>query len=119
MRLREIMSILGLTQTDFGNRIFLTNQAISSYVKDRNPIPEPIALLIEKVFGVDKTWLLTGEGEMWYNPPLPDTENLQKDMMLIRKILRDPELRPLMEKVVDLKKAEKEKLYDVLRAFLK
>ena len=116
-RLEKAINILDFTQKEFSQRICLSPQAINGYVKGK-AIPDFMALLIEKTFGISKTWLLTGEGEMWYNPPVSTKEGLERDMFLIRKILKDEELRPLMDKVVDLKKADKERLYGVLKAFL-
>lgn len=64
-RIRALRTELGLSQREFAERIGMARDAIASYERG-NAYPSGSALIaIEKVYGVRREWLLTGEGEMF------------------------------------------------------
>lgn len=64
-RVREVRKVLKLNQTEFGQRIGLKNGAISWIEKSGNTVTEQNIKLICEKFHVGKSWLLTGEGDMF------------------------------------------------------
>ena len=64
-RIKALRKTLGLTQQNFAERIGVKRQTVAQYEIGRN-IPTDMAInLICREFGVDETWLRTGEGEMF------------------------------------------------------
>lgn len=71
-----------LTLEKFGNRISLTNQAISAMESGRaNPSNATIDLICRE-FNVSKEWLLTGKGEM---NDLPENEEIKMLMQFSKR----------------------------------
>lgn len=62
-RIKEIRKNLGLTQQKFADRLGLKRQTIAAYEIGNIEPSESTLLLMCKEFGINKTWLLTGEGE--------------------------------------------------------
>ena len=58
-----------LTQTEFAEKINLTQSAITNYENGRRNIPDRTISDICRVFNVNETWLRTGDGPM-YRPPM-------------------------------------------------
>ncbi|MCC0647806.1 helix-turn-helix transcriptional regulator [Clostridioides sp. ZZV15-6598] len=54
-----------MTQTQFGNKIFVSRSLISSYEKGIKPIPNRTIETICNVFNVNKQWLLSGDGDIY------------------------------------------------------
>ncbi|WP_242845955.1 helix-turn-helix domain-containing protein [Clostridium novyi] len=64
-RIAEIRRDNKLTQVEFGKKLSVSRDAIANYESGRVE-PKPIFLdHLCTVFNVNKTWLLTGEGEMY------------------------------------------------------
>lgn len=62
-----------VTQTDFGNRLGVAREVITSYEIGRVIPPEPTIRLIASTFNVNYLWLKTGEGPM-HLPPESDID---------------------------------------------
>lgn len=54
-----------MSQTEFGKRIGLTQTGVAAVENDKNGASESAILNIVREFGVNETWLRTGEGEMF------------------------------------------------------
>ena len=54
-----------ISQTEFGKRIGLSQNAIANVENGNNGASESAILNIVREFHVDETWLRTGEGEMF------------------------------------------------------
>jgi transcriptional regulator with XRE-family HTH domain len=78
-RLAELRKSLGLTQTQFADRIGLKFSTISMVEIGKTPLTEPNIRLICLTFDVNETWLRTGEGVMI----LPDAEFTESEKRLI------------------------------------
>ena len=63
-RIRELRKHLGLTQKEFADRLGIKPTAIANYEGGRNTPIDAVISLICREFGVNETWLRTGEGEM-------------------------------------------------------
>lgn len=64
-RLKALLSALHLSQRQFAGKINLDPGYFSRIMQGKVIPPDRILLLIENVFHVNKTWLETGEGEMF------------------------------------------------------
>lgn len=63
-RIEVIVGKSGLTKTAFAEKINVTQQHVSRLTKDGTPSDRTIADICDK-FGVNETWLRTGEGTMY------------------------------------------------------
>jgi transcriptional regulator with XRE-family HTH domain len=63
-RLKEIRKFFGLNQSDFAKKINITQSTYSGIEIGREKLTERNKDLIYHVYGVNKEWLLTGEGVM-------------------------------------------------------
>lgn len=73
-RIREIRRSINvkMTQTEFGNRIGVAREVITSYEIGRVTPPEPTIRLICNTFGVNYQWLKDGIGPMYLPPNTAD-----------------------------------------------
>lgn len=62
-RIASVRKQIGLTQQQFADRIGCSRSAFSNYEAGRNAPISPIIQSIIREFGVDETWLRTGEGK--------------------------------------------------------
>ena len=64
-RVKAVRKALSLTQEAFGNSLGVTKSTVSAVEKGVNSVSSQLHLAICREFGVDETWLRTGEGEMF------------------------------------------------------
>jgi len=64
-RLKEARKALGLNQTEFGQRLGVTFSAISGIESGRRVFTEQMILAACREYGINETWLRTGEGDMF------------------------------------------------------
>lgn len=67
-RLKQLRKALDLTQTEFGERIGASRDAIAAYERGVS-VKEPIIKLICNTYNVDYLWLTQGEGDMFDDIP--------------------------------------------------
>ncbi len=67
-RIKELRKALKLTQTEFGERISLSRNAINNYEQLRANVPPPTEMAIAAEYDVNLEWLRTGKGEMFCKP---------------------------------------------------
>lgn len=64
-RIKEVRQTYNLSQEDFGKRLGVSRGVITN-IELNKVSPKPLFIdLICKVFGVNKHWLVTGDGEMF------------------------------------------------------
>ena len=64
-RIKELRKELGLTQTEFAERIGSAQNTITGYETGRRVPSSQVITLIARTFDVNETWLRTGEGAMF------------------------------------------------------
>lgn len=64
-RIKAIRIHFGLNQTDFGCRLGAKQSTVAGWENSGRIPPGPVISLMCKEFGVNETWLRTGEGEMF------------------------------------------------------
>jgi len=64
-RLRQVRTILNLTQQELAEALGVTVTSIRRYEYGTTQISKKTAFALKGLFGVNPTWLLTGEGEMF------------------------------------------------------
>lgn len=68
-RIKQIRKAANMTQAEFSVALGLSPTSAAGWEKKDAQIPtEPMRLLICKTFGINKSWLETGEGEMMADP---------------------------------------------------
>ena len=67
-RVKQLRKSLGLTQSELGDRLGVSRDAIAGYERGVN-IPDPTIKLICREFNVDYFWLTEGTGEMFTSIP--------------------------------------------------
>lgn len=73
----------GLTQQEFSIRLGYSSRSAANWEKtDAQEPPEPVKLLICRMFGVNERWLRTGEGEMYEETPASMLERLSAELGL-------------------------------------
>ncbi len=68
-RLKAVRKAVGLTQQEFADRLGIKRGAVANYEIGRNDPIDAVISLICREFGVNETWLRTGEGEMFTKAP--------------------------------------------------
>lgn len=63
-RIKAIRTTNKLTQQEFADRTGISRGALANYEVDRNEPIDAVIVLICREFGVNESWLRTGESEM-------------------------------------------------------
>lgn len=71
-RIKHIRNHFGLTQQQFADRLGIKRGAVANYELGRNVPIDAVISLICREFGVDETWLRTGEGKPFRHDPLKE-----------------------------------------------
>jgi transcriptional regulator with XRE-family HTH domain len=85
-RVREIIQERGMSQKDFAQKLNVTGSYISKLLRGESGMATATALLIEKLLGYSKEWILNGT-----EPKLLDQERDRELTPLKRQILADVE----------------------------
>ena len=101
-RIREVREHFGLSMEKFGSRIGIGKASISLLESGKNnPSIQTIALICRE-FGVNETWLRTGEGEMFEQTRASVLDRLSTEYDLSR------EQRSVIEAFLDLDPQERD-----------
>lgn len=112
-RLKQIRKNQKMTQTEFGEKLNLTKNYIYLLEAGENPITDKVIATIKKEFGVNETWLRTGEGEM-YDPETKD----QRIADLVARLFAEesnPHLLNIISAVSQMSAEQIELLIDVAK----
>lgn len=105
-RIRELRKdYLKLSQSDFGDALGISRDAINNIENNRLKRPEqkePIYRLICEKFGVNDAWLRTGEGDMFATP-----EDDDETAALVYELL-GPEKNELYDIILEIIRSYKE-----------
>jgi len=64
-RIKALRKCEGLNQAEFGARLGIAPNTVSSYEVGTREVSDAMILLICREFRVNETWLRTGDGEMY------------------------------------------------------
>lgn len=104
-RLKLLRETLGLTQTDFGNKLGLARNTIANYEGGLREPNDAILKLICKTFNVDYYWLSEGAGIDMFNA-FPETILDE----VVEEFELDKEDRALLETYLEASKDERKVL---------
>lgn len=90
-RIKQIRKSNGLTQVEFGERIGLKGNTITTYETGLRVPSESVIMAICREFGVNRSWLESGQGEM-----LAQTDEEQLDRIALQ-YSSDPTFRAILE----------------------
>lgn len=82
LRIKELRNAVGLTQTEFAEKLGLSRNAIASYEGGIRTPNDAIIKLMCRTFNVDYFWLTEGKNEMFSRVPDTIAEKLAKDYNL-------------------------------------
>ena len=102
-RIKEVRRILKMSQRAFGKRLGVTGSTISTIETGERNLTERMIKSVCREFNVAYLWLTTGSGEMFTNPPVPETA-LDKLSLLYR--LTDKE-KDMVHEFLSLPKDER------------
>jgi len=71
-RIREIRSVLGLSQVKFSSIIALSSSYIAGIETGHITVNERVIKLICSSFNINESWMRHGEGEMFLEPAIED-----------------------------------------------
>ena len=114
-RVRIIRKELNLTQTEFAERICITQSHLASNETGKRQVTDRTVQLICNEFGVNEQWLRTGEGEM-FRKISPD-EEFARIMMEIQ-ISNDPIIRRIISTYWKLTPEEKAGVQKMVQCFV-
>ena len=64
-RIKEARKALSLSQTEFGDKLGLTQQSIASIEQGKTPVSDKHIKPICAIYNVNENWLRTGMGDMF------------------------------------------------------
>ena len=82
-RIREIRSVLGLSQIKFSSIIALSNSYIAGIETGRITVNDRLIKLVCSSFNVNESWLRYGEGAMFLDV-LPDDKRFKNLVTLVK-----------------------------------
>ena len=112
-RIKELRTSEGLSMQAFAERLNLSKGTISLWESGERNIPNKMTKVICKEFGVNETWLLTGEGEM-KAPPSREQEIADLATKLLKINPDDPADQLLYDTIMHLKEVPKSVWEDFL-----
>jgi len=75
-RFKEVRKTIGLGQAEFAKRANISQSQVSSVENGSRNITPAILIALEDAYNVNRKWVETGEGEMFFNKPRLEAEPL-------------------------------------------
>lgn len=110
-RLKELRLALHLNQSEFGEKLCVTKQAISKLENGENKITEQMAKAICREYNVNYLWLTEGTGDMFMGVP----ETII-DELVVQYDLNDIETE-ILRKFLNLPKEQRQITMEYLTNF--
>lgn len=94
-RIKEVRKAKKLSQEKFADNLNLSQNHLSSLENGKRAITDRIVNDICKTYNVNKSWLLTGEGEMFEDPLAPfvikdeELKEFFKDFLAMDKSIQE------------------------------
>jgi len=94
-RIKEIRTALHLNQKEFGELLGVNQRTVSNWETNRNEPSIEILSKITSLWGINPTWLLTGEGEMFIKKEKPEKIEEKSEALPpeLKKALSHPTIR--------------------------
>lgn len=81
-RLKELRKTLGLKQRDIAEKLGVSTSAVGNWECGKDSPGDARVYQLCKEYNVNRTWLETGEGEMFLPPPeKPSLEEIQRQFV--------------------------------------
>ena len=112
-RIKIVRKDFGLTLVQFGERLGVTNAAISMVENGINSVSDQLRKAICREFCINENWLRTGEGEM---KSMTEDEDLR---LYIETISSDEESRKALTAFCSLSKEERSDLIKIVKKLTK
>ena len=103
-RLKAVRHALNVTQKIFAKSIFISNSHYACLESGHRTIKDSVLDSVNKIYNVNKEWLLTGKGEMFDAAP-PDIK--LEELTGIFKQLNEHFQRYILEQAKNLEKIQK------------
>lgn len=71
-RFKEFRKSMRLTLVELAKRIKVSNSYLSEVENNKKGLGQETLTRLREIFGLNLHWLLTGEGEMFEEPPIPN-----------------------------------------------
>jgi transcriptional regulator with XRE-family HTH domain len=108
-RIRVIIKESGLNQKKFAKSLNVTDSYISKLLRDESGMSNTTVMLIEKLYGYSRNWIIQGEGQQKdANLQTKDLSPLQKKILADIEQMNIAELRALSAFIESLKVYQKE-----------
>ena len=93
-RFRELRKSTRLSQTDFAEKLGCGRGVIKGIEEGKTDISSAFADLICRIYGCDRIWLETGEGEMFQTPTRDEQKTLKAAAEVLKKAEDDAKNKP-------------------------
>jgi transcriptional regulator with XRE-family HTH domain len=103
-RLKIIIGECGIKQKEFAKGINVTDSYISKVLRDESGMSNSTALLIERMYGYSKNWIMTGQGPKMAAGGKRRLSSLQKKIIMDVEKMDEDELQALYAFIESLKK---------------
>ena len=114
-RVRQLRKELGLTQSEFGKRIRLSQNHLTGIETGKRNLTDTVSKLICDEFNVNEDWLRTGEGDMFRT--LSSDEEFIKIMTEIQ-VSDDPIIRRILKAYWSLSDSDKAAVQRLVQNFV-
>jgi transcriptional regulator with XRE-family HTH domain len=106
-RLKELRKTLKMTQAEFASKLEMAQNSYSKIELGDNSLTEKNIFLICLIYGVNETWLRTGEGEMFNTASKPKDDD-EKTLLEMFRLL-SPEMRAfVLQKIQECLRLDRE-----------
>ena len=103
-RIKELIDILGISQTEFCNRSGLNKSALSNYLNgDREPRQDKLALIAD-AFKISPSWLMGYDVPLEFKTPLPEGLTQEEGQVINAYRNASDEIKTAVKAVLGIKK---------------
>ena len=103
-RLKELIDILGISQTEFCNRCGLNKSALSNYLNgDREPRQDKLSLIAD-AFRISPSWLMGYDVPLEFKTSLPDALTQDEARVISAYRNASEEIKAAVKAVLGVKK---------------